>query len=85
MNGFYREFFQYGTKEDGRSVPRIRVHIFKNRDEYLTLGIGPPVEWSGGHFTGSAVETYISSGFSAMVGTLFHEAAHQFVSLATNA
>ncbi len=85
MNAFYREFFRYGTEEDGRSVSRIRVHVFKNRDEYLTLGIGPPIEWSGGHFTGSHVETYISSGFENMVGTLFHEAAHQFVSLATNA
>ncbi len=85
MNAFYREFFQYGTEEDGKSVPRIRVHVFKNRDEYLKLGIGPPVEWSGGHFTGSHVETYLSNGFESMTGTLFHEAAHQFVSLATRA
>ncbi|MCP3915126.1 MAG: hypothetical protein GY711_06195 [bacterium] len=85
MNAFYRVFFEYGTEEHGGSVPRIKVHVFKNRDEYLTLGIGPPVEWSGGHFTGSHVETYISSGFEAMTGTLFHEAAHQFVSLATSA
>lgn len=85
VNSFYREFFKYGTPEDGKSVPRIRVHIFKTRDEYLTLGIGPPVEWSGGHFTGGAVETYVEGGFEQMVGTLFHEAAHQFVSLATSA
>ena len=87
MNAFYRVFFQHGTEEHGGSVPRIAVHIFKNRDEYLELGIGPPVEWSGGHFTGSAVETYIpgGAGFEGMTGTLFHEAAHQFVSLATNA
>jgi len=86
MNAFYREFFEYGTEEDGHTVPKIGLNIFKNRDEYLKLGIGPPVEWSGGHFTGNYVETYISSGgFEGMVGTLFHEAAHQFVALATRA
>lgn len=85
MNAFYRQFFRYGTEEHGGSVPRIDLHVFKARDDYLKLGIGPPVEWSGGHFTGGAVETYISSTFEDMVGTLFHEAAHQFVSLATNA
>ncbi len=85
MSAFYRIFFHYGTEEDGHRVPRIRVHIFKTRDEYLTLGIGPPVEWSGGHFTGSAVETYVEGGFQTMVGTLFHEAAHQYVSMATRA
>lgn len=86
MNRFYRVFFAYGTEEDGKSVPRIDLNIFKLRDEYLKLGIGPPVEWSGGHFTGSAVETYVEgNGFEGMTSTLFHEAAHQFVSLATNA
>jgi tetratricopeptide (TPR) repeat protein len=87
LNAFYRIFFMYGTEEHGGSVPRIGLNIFKNRDEYLEKGIGPPVEWSGGHFTGSFVETYIpaSGGFEGMVGTLFHEAAHQFVSLATQA
>ncbi|MSP15064.1 MAG: hypothetical protein EXR73_00385 [Myxococcales bacterium] len=86
MNGFYREFFDYGTEDDGKSVPRIALHIFKTRDEYLKLGIGPPVEWSGGHFTGSAVETYLGpGGFEEVTTTLFHEAAHQFVALATTA
>lgn len=85
MNAFYRVFFDYGL--DGGGVSRIDLNIFRTRDEYLELGIGPPVEWSGGHFTGGAVETYIDSqaGFEGTVGTLFHEAAHQFVSLATNA
>ncbi len=83
MNAFYRRFFGY--KEDGGAVGRIDLRIFKTRDEYLKLGEGPPVEWSGGHFTGGAVETYVEGGFENMVGTLFHEAAHQFVSLATNA
>ena len=86
MNAFYRVFFEYGTEEHGGSVPRIALNIFKTRDEYLEFGIGPPVEWSGGHFTGNAVETYIGGGgFEGTTGTLFHEAAHQFVSLATNA
>jgi len=85
MNAFYRQFFRYGTADDGKSVPRIELRIFKDRDEYLKRG-SSPVEWSGGQFTGDAVETYITtSGFEDTVGTLFHEAAHQFVSLATNA
>lgn len=86
MNRFYRVFFAYGTPEDKKSIPRIDLNIFKLRDEYLTLGQGPPVKWSGGHFTGDAVETYVEgSGFEGMTNTLFHEAAHQFVSLATRA
>lgn len=84
MNAFYRVFFAYGTEEDGGSVPKIDLNIFRTRDEYLELGIGPPVSWSGGHFTGGAVETYIGAGgFEETTGTLFHEAAHQFVALAT--
>ncbi|HKX46933.1 MAG TPA: family 16 glycoside hydrolase, partial [Planctomycetota bacterium] len=86
MNAFYRQFFRYGTEEHGGSVSRIDLWIFKNRAEYLELGSGPPVEWSGGQFTGSTVETYIGDGgFEEATGTLFHEAAHQFVGLATNA
>ena len=86
MNAFYREFFEYGTEQHGGSVPRIELHIFAKREEYLKLGSGPPVEWSGGQFTGATVETYASGGSpTEMFGTLFHEAAHQFVGLATNA
>ena len=84
MNLAYRKFFHY--QEDGGSVPKIDVNVFKNRDEYLKLGQGPPVEWSAGHFTGNAVETYQGGtegkdGLIEMYHTLFHEAAHQFVSL----
>jgi tetratricopeptide (TPR) repeat protein len=84
MNQAYRRFFQYKT--DGGAIPKIDVNVFKSRDEYLSLGQGPPVEWSAGHFTGSAVETYVSGtggtdGIRGMYSTLFHEAAHQFVSL----
>src|SRR5690606_33232824 len=84
MNLFYRRFFHF--LEYGGDTPKIEVRIFKNNDEYLKFGQGPPVEWSAGHFIGSAVETY-AGGVSgkesvrAMYGTLFHEAAHQFVSL----
>lgn len=86
MNAFYRIFFHYGTPDDNKKIGKIEVHIFKDRDEYLKKGQGPPVEWSGGQFTGGAVETYVGNGgFEEMVTVLFHEAAHQFVSMATSA
>jgi tetratricopeptide (TPR) repeat protein len=85
MNAFYREFFQYGAEGDGHTVPRIELRIFKDHAEYLKKG-SSPADWSGGQFTGDAVETYVGEGgFAEMVGTLFHESAHQFVSLATSA
>jgi hypothetical protein len=81
MNAFYREFFHYGMEEDKHAVPAIELRLFKNRDEYLKKG-SSPVDWSAGQFTGDAVETYVDQGgFDGMVGVLFHEAAHQFVSL----
>ncbi|MEO0650364.1 MAG: hypothetical protein AAFZ65_06770, partial [Planctomycetota bacterium] len=84
MNAFYRQFFAYGTEEHGGSVSRIDLLIYKNRDEYLK--IGGNIEWSGGVFKGNQVETFVGSdGFAGMTNTLFHEAAHQFVSLATAA
>ncbi len=86
MNAFYRQFFGYGGPDDKRTVPRIDLRIFKDRTGYMRLGTGPPASWSGGQFTGDAVETYVGlSGFDGTTQTLFHEAAHQFVSLATNA
>lgn len=83
MNGFYRKFFHF--KEDGGKTPKIEIRIFKSRDEYLDLGASP-VKWSAGHFIGSAVETYVGgvSGKESirdMYRTLFHEAAHHFVSM----
>ena len=84
MNAFYRKFFRYGTEEDGGSVSRIDLNIYADRDEYLQKTGAP--EWSGGLFTGSSVETFVTDGgFEGTVGTLFHEAAHQFVGLATSA
>ncbi len=85
MNAFYRQFFEFGTEEHPGTVSPIDLRIFKEREEYLKLGSGP-AEWSGGQFTGGAVETYVGDGgFENMTNTLFHEAAHQFVSLATQA
>ncbi|MBK9129982.1 MAG: hypothetical protein IPM13_19740 [Phycisphaerales bacterium] len=83
MNRFYRRFFRF--KEDGGKTPKIEIRIFKNRDEYLAKGQNP-APWSGGHFIGSAVETYVGGttgkeSIRDMYRTLFHEAAHQFVSL----
>ncbi|MBI5850281.1 MAG: hypothetical protein HZB39_04475 [Planctomycetes bacterium] len=72
--------------EDGGKTPQIEIRIFKSRDQYLTLGQNP-VAWSGGHFIGDAVETFVGGGVQGREGvrdmyrTLFHEAAHQFVSL----
>lgn len=83
MNRFYRRFFRF--MEDGGKTPQIEIRIFRSRDEYLELGSNP-VEWSGGQFTGNAVETYVGGvtgkeGIRDMYRTLFHEAGHQFVSL----
>jgi hypothetical protein len=83
MNQFYRRFFRF--MEDGGNTPKIEIRIFRTRDEYLSLGRNP-VEWSAGHFIGSAVETYAGGvtgkeSVRSMYRTLFHEAAHQFVSL----
>ncbi|MBK8101528.1 MAG: hypothetical protein IPK26_30985 [Planctomycetes bacterium] len=84
VNRFYRRFFHF--QEDGTPTPPIEIRIFKSRDEYLKLGQGPPVEWSGGHFIGDAVETYVGGvtgkeSIRDMYQTLFHEAAHHFVSM----
>lgn len=83
MNAFYRVFFEYGTEEHPGGVSRIDLLIYNTRDEYLDAGA---IEWSRGFFNGGAVVTYAGGdSFETIVGVLFHEAAHQFVSLATNA
>ncbi len=85
MNAFYRQFFDYGVGRSGKTVPRVELRIFRDQAGYLEHGTGPPREWSGGQYTGAAVETFVGrAGFASMTGTLFHEAAHQFVGLATN-
>jgi tetratricopeptide (TPR) repeat protein len=84
MNRAYRKFFHY--KEDGGTTPKIGVWVYKTRDEYLKENGLPENDWTGGFFNGSTVQTYLGgpSGketIRQMYGTLFHEAAHQFVSL----
>ncbi|HEX9793084.1 MAG TPA: family 16 glycoside hydrolase [Planctomycetota bacterium] len=84
MNRAYRQFFRY--KLDGDPTPRIDVYIFKNRKEYLDRNGLPENDWTGGFFNGGSVQTFLGgpSGketIRQMYGTLFHEAAHQFVSL----
>lgn len=85
MHQFYRIFHQY--KVDGGGVPQAGVFIFKNRDEYKKLGAAP-TDWAGGHWDGSKVVTYDQRGGEGdgslrdTLQVLFHEASHQFTSLA---
>ncbi len=84
MQRFYRIFHQY--KVDGGSVPVAGVHLFKNRSEYRSLG-GSPVDWAAGHWNGTNVVTYDQreggqGSLRDTLGVLFHEASHQFTSLA---
>ncbi len=83
MNAFYRIFFRYGTEEDGSSVPPIDLHIYRDREEYLEKSGAE--EWTAGFFDGAKVVTYDAGTLDSTANILFHEAAHQFVSLATNA
>lgn len=81
---FYRQFHQYKTK--GESIPKAGVWIFKNGEEYKTLG-HQPVDWAAGHWDGTNVVTYDArskneGSLNDMLQTLFHEASHQFTSLA---
>ncbi|MBL8857530.1 MAG: tetratricopeptide repeat protein [Planctomycetes bacterium] len=81
---FYRQFHQYKTK--GESIPVANVLIFKNAAEYKSLG-NQPVEWAAGHWDGTNVVTYDArnggeGGLAGMLDTLFHEASHQFTTLA---
>jgi tetratricopeptide (TPR) repeat protein len=68
------------------TVPRIDLNIYATREEYLKRTGSP--EWSGGVFKGSEVATYSSGGESGArnwrqkMRTLFHEASHQFMSVA---
>ena len=67
------------------SITPIDVNIYATRAEYLKRSGAP--EWSGGVFTGDQVATYDETekggkGSSGTMGTLFHEASHQFMSVA---
>ncbi len=82
---FYRLFHQYRTKNE--KIPIANVWIFKNAGEYKTLG-HQPVDWAAGHWDGTSVVTYdprgegSDAGLADLLNTLFHEASHQFTSLA---
>jgi tetratricopeptide (TPR) repeat protein/peroxiredoxin len=81
---FYRLYHQYKTNNE--KIPIANVLIFKNRNEYKTLG-NQPVDWAAGHWDGSSVVTYdprgegSDAGLADLLNTLFHEASHQFTSL----
>ena len=82
---FYRQFHRYKLGK-GETVPVANVLIFKDAAEYKELG-GQPVEWAAGHWDGTNVVTYDprgggDGGLSGLLDTLFHEASHQFTSLA---
>ncbi len=66
------------------TVPPIDLNIYADRAEYLKRTGSP--EWSGGVYTGSAVETWDTSGdgrgSKGTLRTLFHEASHQFMDVA---
>lgn len=81
---FYRLFHQYKTRGEG--IPSANVWIYKDHDEYKQRG-QPPYDWAGGHWDGATVFTYDSrrggsGSLSQMLDTLFHEASHQFTTLA---
>ena len=95
VHAFYREI--WGIVPDppiGRpdpdlrdiTVPSIDLYIYRDREEYLKRSGAP--EWSGGVFKGSEVATFDYSGgadgesYRDSIKTLFHEASHQFMSVA---
>ncbi len=84
MNVFYRRFHRY--KEEGGGIPKANVLLFRDREQYMRLG-NAPVEWAGGHWDGTNVVTYdhregSQGSLRDTLQTLFHEASHQFTSLA---
>jgi tetratricopeptide (TPR) repeat protein len=96
VNVFYREI--WGVVPDPRpekanpklremSIPFLDVNIFKTRDEYIHRAGEGKSDWSGGHYNGSAVETYDQgegggkNGIPSTMGVLFHECSHQFMDI----
>lgn len=84
MNVFYRRFHRF--HEDGKGIPVAGVHIFRTYEEYKTIG-NAPTDWAGGHWDGSKVVTFDhrqggDGSLRDTLQTLFHEASHQFTSLA---
>lgn len=95
VHAFYREIWGLvpdplppgGAPEGLRkiTVPTIDINIYGDHAEYIKRSGAP--EWSGGVFKGSEVATYNhgqggGGSWRATLGTLFHEASHQFMSVA---
>ncbi|GJM23424.1 MAG: hypothetical protein DHS20C15_33390 [Planctomycetota bacterium] len=95
VHAFYREIWGIvpdplppgGAPEGLRkvTVPTIDINIYGDHSEYIKRSGAP--EWSGGVFKGSEVATYNhgqggGGSWRATLGTLFHEASHQFMSVA---
>ncbi|MFT7462318.1 MAG: hypothetical protein ACI9EF_000658 [Pseudohongiellaceae bacterium] len=63
------------------TITPIAVNIYGTHSEYVKRA--GAVEWSGGQFNGSAVDTYDhgngSGSWRATLTTLYHEASHQFM------
>lgn len=94
VHAFYREIWGIapdplppeGAPEGLRNltIPPIDIFIYGDHAEYIKRSGAP--DWSGGVFTGSEVSTYNhgsgGGGSSrATLGTLFHEASHQFMNV----
>ncbi len=97
VNAFYREIWGIvpdPKPADAKALVGLRdlnitpidVNIYANRPEYLQRAGTGPQDWSGGVFKGSEVDTYSSSdggkSNNTTLTTLFHEASHQFMSVA---
>jgi tetratricopeptide (TPR) repeat protein len=96
VHAFYREIWGIVPDPPPEKVPEglrdlsitpIEVNIYATRDEYTRRAGQGKQDWSGGNFTGSAVNTYNHAsaggkGTRATMSTLFHEASHQFMRVA---
>jgi len=89
LEGIHRHFRQhYGFtgRKASRRVPGIKVQLFRTKKEYLDQGGSGTKEWSDGQYTGDAVMVCVENdSFTRVLSTLFHEIAHQFVSLTNRA
>ncbi|MGQ0554271.1 MAG: tetratricopeptide repeat protein [Planctomycetota bacterium] len=95
-HAFYREIWGIVPDPPPAKVPKglrelsitpIEVNIYATLEEYRKRAGDGALDWSAGNFTGTAVNTYDhsgkpGSGSRATLQTLFHEASHQFMSVA---
>jgi len=90
-HAFYREVWGIIPDPEPKRVDKtlrdinitpIAVNIYETHAVYLKRS--GAVEWSGGQFTGSSVDTYDhgngSGSWRSTLTTLYHEASHQFMS-----